>query len=1774
MCLRSCLCCFLFVLIASSSHGDSGDGNRLTYLEERNPYYVGLKFPKLITPQWVGEAGVEAVVVLAIDDLKDNVPVYEAYLRPILDRLKQIDGRAGLSIMTCKADGADPRVQAWLAEGVNLDVHTLTHPCPLLQKDDFAAAQDTVHGGVDLLNGIRGNKPVAFRMPCCDSQNTPSPRFYAEIFNKTSPGRHFLTIDSSVFQLFTPDDPSLPRELVQDPDGRERFRKYIPFPSFTNYVENYPYPYVIDKLCWEFPCSVPSDWEAQNLQKPNNPKTVEDMKAALDAVVLKQGVFNLVFHPHGWIKSEQVVELIDYVVAKHGKKVKFLNFREAQERLDKNLLGGESLRAPNGQDNGVRVLDLDNDGFLDVVIGNHKTRETRLWIPSEQRWKVGRFPMSVANTTSHFGVFNKFFVNWGLVQLKYVQFVLSHHDAGVRFGTFGPHALTFMVARAEPQPLSVVFQAVRRTLLSIVGPRATEETVSLFHDGQWTETKKGGTLPDLSRLAVENRPVFTSRAGVDRGVRLRDLNHDGTTEVIVSNPTENVVLSWDFAGMQWERLPFALPDFARIVDGSGRDAGLRFVDIDEDGDVDVIASNDDGFTIQLYRDQPEVGAFFGSNWKNSGWIRNVMNGPAQAAGAMPKIVSGGKNLGAWVHSRHLWWQNEATAKLPNLVDRRAFNDLLQGVESKAKSPEASRRSIRVNPGFAVELVASEPLVEDPIAFDWGADGRLWVLEMGDYPLGRDGKGKAGGVIRTLEDTNGDGRYDKATLFLDDLAYPSGLLPWRNGVLVAAAPDIFYVEDRDGDGKADHREVLFTGFREGNPQHRLNGFELGLDGWVYGANGDSGGEVRSIKTGATVNINGRDFRFQPDDGRFEAESGPTQYGRHRDDWGNWFGNNNPNWAWHFVLADSDLRRNPQFAAPDPKQMLEADNKLYPVSRTLARFNEPHSANRVTSANSPTPYRDDLFGRHFESSLFASDPVHNLVHRMILEPDGATFVGKRGPDEAEREFLASTDNWTRPTMLKTGPDGALWIADMYRAVIEHPEWIPDDWEAKLDLRAGSEQGRIYRVHPVDQKPRPIARLDRLDTAGLVAALDSPSGWQRDTAQRLLLHKRDRAAAEPLRTLAAKSTRPKTRLQALWTLQTLEELTASTVIGALSDPHPQVRRNAIKAGAGLLKTAPELGEAMLRLTGDPDPQVRFQLALSLGDWPDPRAGRALATLIQRDPGDRWLRAAVLSSAAPHVGSIITALFENAKAEAPPTAILDPLFALAATAKDREGLAPLVETLSTPAGQGGEFASWQFSALASLLDASARARKPIAEADLKRFGPIREAARGRAGDDKAGEEDRLAAVRLLGRDKESEALDRACLVGLLRPQVSGGLQQAAVAALSRGDDPKVPTILIDGWKGHSPQLRTAILDTLLSRDPWTKTLLFSLEDSCLPPAEIGPTHRRRLLSHRDPAIKARAEALFSRETSTRQEVIAAYQTATTLPGNVASGAALFKKVCVTCHRLGQEGAEVGPDLAALTDKSPGALLVAILDPNRALEAKYANFTVQTTDGRVLTGLIASETATAVTLRRQEGKEDILLRAEIEEIAASGQSLMPEGLEKDLKPQDVADLLAFLGTTGPPPKQVEGNRPERVAPGPDGTIALRAESAELYGDTLTFEAKHKNLGYWGRPSDRAAWQFVTERPGRYRVWIDWACENGSAGNKLLLELGTQRIEQPVEGTGDWDTYQSANIGELTLAPGVHRLELHSAGPVKGALFDLRSVELRPVPDTAKPTPAGTCSNP
>jgi putative membrane-bound dehydrogenase-like protein len=1083
--------------------------------DDFNPYYPHRTYPKLITPQWVGEDGVECVVVLAIDDMRGHEK-WETFLRPILERLKKIDGRAPVSIMTCDIDPKDEHLQKWLKEGLSLETHTVDHPCPLLKDGDFAKAKSTYDRCVDKLSEVPNSHPVAFRTPCCDSLNTVSPRFYAEIFNKTTAKGNFLTCDSSVFNLFTANDPDLPRELVMASDGTERFRKYLPADrTFVNYIEDYPYPYVIGGTCWEFPCVTPSDWSAQHHHKQNaSPITLRDWKAALDATVIKKGVFCMVFHPYGWSSPEQLVDLIDHAVTKHGKKVKFLTFREAQERLNKNLLDGHPLRDPKtGAETGVRVEGSEQSSYVGILTPSKLGTQYRTWNPDAkegQRW------------------------------------------------------------------LTVT--------ISPTAPPARDGGVRVKRD-----------FPIQQEINLGGRPTY-----------------------VCANEKEQAVVVWSAEQKKYQNAPFSLPPGARLGDGTS-DFGLRFIDIDEDGYDDVVFSNEKEYGIYLFTDLEH------------GWSRKVMAGKAGDEGALPPIARNGKNNGFFAHSRSLWWQNESTNLLKDLVDRRSFNDLLMTVEPTGKSPQASLACLRPRPGFKAELVVTEPLVQSPIAMAWGPDGKLWVVEMGDYPLGVDGKGKPGGRVKVLESTKGDGRYDKVTVFLDGLPFPTGVLPWRKGAIVVCAPDVFYAEDTDGDGKADKKEVLYTGFVEGNQQHRINGPVWGLDGWLYLANGDSGGRVKSLKTGKVVDLRGRDVRIRPDTGDIDLTSGQTQYGRNRDDWGDWFGGNNSNPMYHFALADHYIRRNPHLPPPDPKvhvSVWPGVSPVYPLSRTMPRFNDPASANHFTSACSPIVYRDDLFGPAFNNSAFVSEPVHNLVHREIISPKGVTFTSHRAADEQTGEFLASSDNWFRPTMTRTGPDGALWVADMYRAVIEHPQWIPADWQKRLDLRAGSDMGRLYRVYPVDKTPRAIPNLAKLDTAGLVAALDSPNGWQRDMVQMMLVWKADKDAVPHLEKLAAECKNPLARLHALCTLDGMDALAPKVLLKGLSDQNPGVRRHAVRLCEGRFDKSPEIGPALVKLADDEDAQVRMQLACTLGEWDDPRAGAALGRLAATSSDDRYFTAAVMSS------------------------------------------------------------------------------------------------------------------------------------------------------------------------------------------------------------------------------------------------------------------------------------------------------------------------------------------------------------------------------------------------------------------------------------------------------------------------------------------------------------------------------------------------------------------
>ncbi len=750
--------------------------------------------------------------------------------------------------------------------------------------------------------------------------------------------------------------------------------------------------------------------------------------------------------------------------------------------------------------------------------------------------------------------------------------------------------------------------------------------------------------------------------------------------------------------------------------------------------------------------------------------------------------------------------------------------------TQPKSPEASLRSIRVSPGLRIELVAAEPLVIDPVSINFGPDSKTWVVEMHDYPLGLRGGYEPGGRIVFLEDTDRDGFPDKRTVFLDGLPFPTGVTVWRKGVLVCAAPDILYAEDTDGDGRADIRRVLFSGFATTNYQARVNSLAYGLDGWVHGANGLIGGSIASFAGGEPVDIRGRDFRLNPDTGAFETLAGLTQHGRVRDDWGNWFGCDNGTLLRHYPLTDHYLRRNPHFSPPNPgvpAATYPDANRVFPVGQPLERFNDPGHINRVTSGCGLGLYRDRLLGADFYGDAFVCEPVHNLVRRLKLQPRGVTFSAHRPEGETAPEFLASTDNWFRPAEIRTGPGGGLWVVDMYRFLVEHPRWIQPRRLAKIDARAGSDRGRIYRVLPSGKKARPVPDLTRHSGAGLAEALESPNGTLRELAHQQIVWSADETAVPSLRRLVHSGGQPQTRVQALAALGELGRLAKRDIASALADAHPALRRHAIRQSEPHLADDPAWIGHLAKLVSDPDPFVRQQLAYSLGRAAQPEAGEALAKLLLRDAADPYLAAAILSSSLPHLGAI-----------------------------------------------------------------------------------------------------------------QKMALGSASVPGAVAKQI----QQIAAR-----NSAKAKTVA-----GAAP-------------------------------------------------AKSQQAA-----TPNRSAALSQFAKATTLKGNAAEGRAIFQARCAACHRLGGIGTAVGPDLAALTDKSPGALLVGIIDPNREVSEQYATFLVRLKSGITLAGMISDETANGFTLRGVDGKPRTILRADIAGINTTVRSLMPESLEAGLSQAGMAHLLAF----------------------------------------------------------------------------------------------------------------------------------------------------------------------
>jgi len=869
-------------------------------------------------------------------------------------------------------------------------------------------------------------------------------------------------------------------------------------------------------------------------------------------------------------------------------------------------------------------------------------------------------------------------------------------------------------------------------------------------------------------------------------------------------------------------------------------------------------------------------------------------------------------------------------------------------------PAEAAATFTVRPGFRAELVAAEPLIASPVALAVDAQGRAYVVEMRDYSERRP---ERLGRVKRLEDTDADGRYDRATVFLDGLPWPTAITCWDGGVFIGATPDLLYAKDTDGDGRADVRETVFTGFASDyapyatnklNVQALLNSFHWGLDGRIHGATSMSGGSVRLVdseftrswrarwsgdgqrppsRSAAPINLRGRDFSFDPRTLGLRAEPGGGQHGMSFDDTGRKFVCSNSDHLQLIAFDDTAAPANPFHELPQSRHSIAADGPAAEVFRRSP--DEPWRVLRTrwrvaglvtgpiegggrpsgyfTGATGVTVYRGDAYGDDFAGDAFIADCGSNLIHRKKLRPapDGILLIGARAPDEGKSEFLASTDNWFRPVQFYNAPDGCLWVVDMYRETIEHPWSLPANLKQHLDLDSGRERGRLWRIAPEGFKVQGSGfKVQSSDTAELVKLLEHPNGWHRDTAARLLVERGDTNAVPALRALV-----------------TAERGSPSRQNGSdLRLGEPRSRGAALHA-LHLLHAlgALDLGTLAGALTDD-------------------------SAAVRRHAVGLWGRLA-----AGGQDSIFTALQAMAIKESDPLVRLELAFAL--------GRLPSAQRLNP---------------LASLI----------------RSGPalVQSASIHSAAGIEPGLWQQLTSGGTVPDFTEAAA----------------GLTELAQVLGRQGRVPDVAQVLssISAWQDHP--LATAVAEGL------ARGLAMQRQQ---PPAaaQTWPdafAQAWQRVTH--PPPRPAAPRLAPPDPD-RLAVLERFLPALDVAGDAKRGEAIFRERCASCHVFRGIGTPLGPDLAAASANGPNRLLVSILDPNREVSPNYAAWTAETKDAGAVTGLLVRESDSAITLRLAGGTETTLVREQLETFTTEGRSLMPEGLEDGLSAAELAGLLAWL---------------------------------------------------------------------------------------------------------------------------------------------------------------------
>ncbi len=987
---------------------------------------------------------------------------------------------------------------------------------------------------------------------------------------------------------------------------------------------------------------------------------------------------------------------------------------------------------------------------------------------------------------------------------------------------------------------------------------------------------------------------------------------------------------------------------------------------------------------------------------------------------------------------------ELTVTAPGIRDLAADGSITDPTEAELKAflkpvpvtpPAATLKLFETAPGFHMELVAAEPLVSDPIVAAFDESGNLYVAEMRDYPYNGDqpvkvawqdkrpkSDGKPRGSIRLLRDTDGDGRFDTSTVFADGLLWAGGIQPWKGGVFVASTPDIWYLKDTDGDGKADIREKVYSGFGTENQQGMVNSLIFGLDHRIYGSTSVNGGEIRPGNDPAAkpISIKGRDFRFEPVSRQFEPQTGTRQFGMSFDDWGNRFLCSQSEPAVVVVLPLKYLERNPFFTPPATiDRTTPPPTPIHRIS-PIERWRHLRSSRRVAVAERAvdgagvshhvvdagagiTVYRGGAYPKEYYGNLFLGDSVNNLVHRRVAVPQGGSFKTERV--DGNIEFVRSSDIWFRPVNFVNAPDGTLYCLDMAREYSETIN-IPADVEKFLDLTSGNDKGRIYRIAPDGFRSPPPPQLGRASAAELVAALESPHGWWRDTAHRLIYERQDKSVVPALVKMAAQGGSPQARVHALWSLDGLQALNDGVIAAGLSDAHPGVRENALRLAEPRLDSSAELREKARALVSDSDSHVRMQVAFAIGESRGWNQAELLARVARENISDSWTQSAVLSSAAHCSGELFAQLAGDAGllTQAAGAEFVRQLVVVIGAQNRPADVARTIEVLA-----GMKEMRVVFPLVGALGEGLKRAGVSLAAADQRgRLQAVFQRAPQLAVDAGQMEPLRRAAIEVLALVPYGEAAPP--LLALMAPTEPPAVQMAAIGTLKKFPDAQVGPALMQRYPGLSPAVRKQIVDALLERTERIDALWSALESRTVRPAELSATQVNALRKHTDERVRQRAGRLLGAANATaRQDVYRAFLPALQLAGVPARGQALFEGRCSLCHQYGGRGYEFGPDLGAARSGGKEKLLLSILDPNLEVLAQYYVCSIETKEGESIGGILKNETVTTVTLRQPGGTEKTVPRASIASLKTQSQSFMPEGLEAGLSAQDMADLLAFI---------------------------------------------------------------------------------------------------------------------------------------------------------------------